>query len=167
MKILINDNIMHNRLNQSISVINIDDIIETVYSYEDELRSISTNTIQSSSLNNNNQQIKYNMLIIPIIPGNEYEIMNKIESFITRTDREIISHIKFVEFLSTQESKQFQYIDLLKTNVIIPILKILLNFYYMLHESNLSILSHTKKFQSLYNSNKDLLYYFQDYYNNI
>ena len=165
MKILIN-NMLHDKLNQSISVINIDDIIETVYSYEDELRSISTNTIQSS-LNNNNQPIKYNMLIIPIVPGNEYEIMNKIESFITRTDREIISHIKFVEFLSTQESKQFQYIDLLKTNVIIPILKILLNFYYMLHESNLSILSHTKKFQSLYNSNKDLLYYFQDYYNNI
>ena len=162
MKILIN-NIIHDKLNQSISVINIDDIIETVYSYEDELR--STNTIQSSS--NNNQTIKYNMLIIPIVPGNEYEIMNKIESFITRTDREIISHIKFVEFLSTQESKQFQYIDLLKTNVIIPILKILLNFYYMLHESNLSILSHTKKFQSLYKSNKDLLYYFQDYYNNI
>lgn len=166
MKILINDNIMHNnKLNQSISVISIDDIIETVYSYEDELRSISTH-IQSSS-NHNNQTIKYNMLIIPIVPGNEYEIMNKIESFITRTDREIISHIKFVEFLSTQESKQFQYIDLLKTNVIIPILKILLNFYYMLHESNLSILSHTKKFQSLYNTNKDLLYYFQDYYNNI
>lgn len=165
MKILIN-NIIHDKLNQSISVINIDDIIETVYSYEDELRSISTNTIQSSS-NHNNQPIKYNMLIIPIVPGNEYEIMNKIESFITRTDREIISHIKFVEFLSTQESKQFQYIDLLKTNVIIPILEILLNFYYMLHESNLSILSHTKKFQSLYNSNKDLLYYFQDYYNNI
>lgn len=165
MKILINDNIMHNnKLNQSISVINIDDIIETVYSYEDELR--STNTIQSSS-NHNNQPIKYNMLIIPIVPGNEYEIMNKIESFITRTDREIISHIKFVEFLSIQESKQFQYIDLLKTNVIIPILEILLNFQYMLHESNLSILSHTKKFQSLYKSNKDLLYYFQDYYNNI
>lgn len=162
MKILIN-NIIHDKLNQSISIINIDDIIETVYSYEDELRSI--NTIQSS--NHNNQPIKYNVLIIPIVPGNEYEIMNKIESFITRTDREIISHIKFVEFLSTQESKQFQYIDLLKTNVIIPILKILLNFYYMLHESNLSILSHTKKFQSLYNSNKDLLYYFQDYYNNI